>query len=428
MRSLLLSLGLLFLAGWASGQTTTTNLALTQPAFNQAGWGPILNTNWGIVDNVFASGTCGDGTHALSYNASTKQLGCQTLAGVTGPGSSTTNDAAGFADTTGKVLKDLGPMPVTNSATSNNFLTGYSSVTGAFTKGQPSFSNLSGSATCAQLPALTGDTTTSAGTCATTTSKLNGTTFAGTNGDVVGFGASNVPVDTSIAFSTLVTSTAPGLGIAHFPGGSQNVTSSLVSLTADVTGILPIANGGTGASGLATTNTTPVTVSNPTINTDTQLMEISLAAGALNVAGYPFLVYGGGVLSSTAASQPAVTITAKICSVSGCGSGTVTPLAAIKSGALNTTAITNAGWSYALFVTVTNTGASCNFMVTGLPGLVIETTASSVGQDSVYSPNNTAVSTPNQNCANALFLDFFVQQTVVGASNSYVQNVGIIKR
>ena len=42
---------------------------------------------------------------------------------------------------------------------------------------QPAFTDLSGSATCAQLPALTGDTTTSSGSCATTTGKVNGVTY-----------------------------------------------------------------------------------------------------------------------------------------------------------------------------------------------------------------------------------------------------------
>lgn len=52
------------------------------------------------------------------------------------------------------------------AAASNQFLTGLG-TDGAFTRAQPAFSNLSGSATCAQLPAHTGDVTTSAGSCAT---------------------------------------------------------------------------------------------------------------------------------------------------------------------------------------------------------------------------------------------------------------------
>src|SRR6185437_15064856 len=52
--------------------------------------------------------------------------------------------------------------------------------TGASTCAQPAFSDLSGSATCAQLPALTGDVTTSAGSCATTLANIpNDTPAAG---------------------------------------------------------------------------------------------------------------------------------------------------------------------------------------------------------------------------------------------------------
>lgn len=51
--------------------------------------------------------------------------------------------------------------------------------TGAVTaqSGDYSFSLLSGSAACGQLPALTGDTTTIAGNCATTTAKVNGVAY-----------------------------------------------------------------------------------------------------------------------------------------------------------------------------------------------------------------------------------------------------------
>jgi hypothetical protein len=77
---------------------------------------------------------------------------------------------------------------------------------GAWT--QPAFTDISGSVACGQMPALTGDTTSSAGSCATSTSKINGTSFAGTNGDVVLFGAANIPVDSAILGANLVTAAA----------------------------------------------------------------------------------------------------------------------------------------------------------------------------------------------------------------------------
>lgn len=176
----------------------------------------------------------------------------------------------------------------------------------------------------------------------------------------------------------------------------------------------------------AVTNTTAVTVTGPTIATDTIMMGLSLPAAYLNTPGQPFIVHGSGVLTTLATTIPAVTITPKICSVAGCGSGTVTPLAAIQSAPLNTAGLTNSTWAIDLTMTVVANGASCNFIVKGSPGLVIDTSATLGGGDTLFADTNTAVSSPNQNCANALFLDFFVQQSTTGASNVYKQLEGVI--
>jgi hypothetical protein len=175
------------------------------------------------------------------------------------------------------------------------------------------------------------------------------------------------------------------------------------------------------------TNTTAVTVSNPTAATDTIMMAIPLPANYLNTVGQPFLIKGSGILTTTASSIPQVTITAKICSVAGCGSGTVTPLAAIQSSALNTAGLTNSTWSYALTLIPVANGSSCNFIVKGDPGLLIDLGATLLAGDTVFPDNNTAVSSPNQTCTNALFLDFFVQQSTTGTSNSYKQLSGMIR-
>ena len=64
-----------------------------------------------------------------------------------------------------------------NSLTAHNFANSISSA-GAISGVQPSFGDLSGSLTSSQMPSLTGDTTSTAGSTVTTTLKLNGVSYA----------------------------------------------------------------------------------------------------------------------------------------------------------------------------------------------------------------------------------------------------------
>jgi hypothetical protein len=108
------------------------------------------------------------------------------------------------------------------------------------------FSNLTGSAACSQLPALTGDTTTSAGSCATVTGKINGTAVSGTAGDAVKYGSGGTTlVDSGLAMPTAA--------------GSATVTQDIASGTAAM-GTSAISSGScatvvtVSASGVATTD------------------------------------------------------------------------------------------------------------------------------------------------------------------------------
>jgi hypothetical protein len=92
-----------------------------------------------------------------------------------------------FSDLSGTATGAQLPAPTASTlggvqsfaSASNAFLTGLT-TSGVLISAQPAFSNLSGSATCAQEPALTGDATTSAGSCATTVAKINGATLGTT--------------------------------------------------------------------------------------------------------------------------------------------------------------------------------------------------------------------------------------------------------
>lgn len=92
-------------------------------------------------------------------------------------------------------------LPATLAAVTHKFFTSYTAATGLFTQAQPAFTDVSGSATCAQLPALTGYVTTSAGSCATSlgSTSIVGGIIGGYSGginasnprDFFSFGATN---------------------------------------------------------------------------------------------------------------------------------------------------------------------------------------------------------------------------------------------
>ena len=192
------------------------------------------------------------------------------------------------------------------------------------------------------------------------------------------------------------------------------VLSTVASPTCTSPGVLGVAN------------VTPVTSSNPTINTDQALIQLSLPAGFLNVALDTVKIEEGGIYSSTAASSPALTYKVKLCTVSGCGSGTVVTLFNIVTSTLNTTALTNATMNLVGTCITSTTGASGNLICHGAPGLTIDTGATLSAPDTLFADTNTAVSS-NIDLTAALFLQFTVAQSVVGASNSYTQQYGSIR-
>jgi hypothetical protein len=93
----------------------------------------------------FSAGTI---TAALTGNAST----ATTLA-ANGSNCSAGNAAAGV-DASG-AAEGCAALPANTTATANQFFTAYNSTTGAFTKAQPAFSDLSGSITTSQQPSST---------------------------------------------------------------------------------------------------------------------------------------------------------------------------------------------------------------------------------------------------------------------------------
>lgn len=96
-----------------------------------------------------------------------------------------------FANIAGMISPAQLPFPTTtakggvlsSAAPTNQFATGITTG-GAVTYAQPIFTNISGSLACSQLPALTGDVANTAGSCASTVTRINGVALGVTTATV----------------------------------------------------------------------------------------------------------------------------------------------------------------------------------------------------------------------------------------------------
>jgi hypothetical protein len=189
----------------------------------------------------------------------------------------------------------------------------------AGTTGAPGYSAL----TCGFLPALTGDTTTSAGTCGTTTTKINGTTFSGTVNDLVGFGSGGtIPFDTGILYTNVLTAaSALTSGNLVQAAASTRATSDSGIATANVVTAASNYTSGNlvqGAGANKTTSDSGVAVSNLGLLNGTQSFT------APNT-------FTGTLTNSKNAASSAPSITFSGTTFSGTGT-TATPLFLIGSG------------------------------------------------------------------------------------------------
>lgn len=182
--------------------------------------------------------------------------------------------------------------------------------------------------------------------------------------------------------------------------------------------------GATGAAGTgssAASNVTPVTVSANT-TADQTLQEVSLSAGYLNTLKQPFLIHGSGIFTIATLQTPALTWKAKLCTVSGCGSGTVVTLASIVTG--SSVASTNNTWNVNLKAATSTTGATGALVVHG--PLAIDLGASTAIADTVYNDTNAAASSTIDLTA-ALFVDFTVATSAGNAGNSFTQQIATVE-
>lgn len=158
---------------------------------------------------------------------------------------------------------------------------------------------------------------------------------------------------------------------------------------------------------------TPATVAANTA-ADQNLLSCIVPAFGTGFPANTLRVQLAGVFSTPAASTTAVTVKLKLCTVAGCGSGSVMTLASITSSALGGIQVTNNPFDLRVF-------ASSADNVGGMEShgnLTIDLSAAATAAQSVFGDNNTAVIPGGFSLGAPLFLQTTVAFSVASASNS----------
>lgn len=139
-------------------------------------------------------------------------------------GSSASSGATTFSLSAGQYASIYSPDNTNWVVREVNGAGGGGSVT---TTGSPATGNLAKFSGASSITNgdLAGDCTTS-GTLTVTCTKINGTAFAGTNGDVVAFGAANIPADSGFLATNVVRKDAANTGAAAFTLDASGATGA----------------------------------------------------------------------------------------------------------------------------------------------------------------------------------------------------------
>jgi hypothetical protein len=227
-----------------SGDITSSGCVTTLPQVNTnvGTWGGANSIPNFTVNGKGLVTAAGSNTPAIPFSELTGSATCAQMPAETGD---VTSPAGSCANTLATVNATPGTFGGANSIpTFTSTGKGLFTASGAVTPSIP-FTELTGSATCAQEPAFTGDVTTPAGSCAHT--------LATVNGNVGSFGSSTaIP---SITFNGKGLATAAITNAVIAPAGtltgttlnSPIVTSSLTSVGKSVAGVPGIQIGVPGA-------------------------------------------------------------------------------------------------------------------------------------------------------------------------------------
>jgi hypothetical protein len=333
------------LVGVRSG---TTDLLLT------VGSSCVENLTSIVVDNGAGGLTLGAGqvTNAMLVNNSMTIAGHSTALGG--------SVAISCSDLSDDGTACTAVAPANTTATASNFFTAYTAATGAFTKAQPAFSDISGQATNAQLATQTANTVLGALT-ATTPSGLALPSCTDTSGNHLnytsGTGFSCGTSDLHVGTVTSVATTSP------ITGGTFTTTGTIACATCATT-----TNGG------ALSGTAPVAVS---------------AAGAISITGAANQVLAG--------SGPAFTATPTI------GTSVTTPLVIGGTTASSTLTIESTSGAGTTDSIVAKTGSQATSQTWNSNGT---TTLSKAGIDAQSTPAiSTATFTPDFSAGNHFIIN-----------------------
>ena len=170
-------------------------------------------------------------------------------------------------------------------------------------------------------------------------------------------------------------------------------------------------------------NVTPVTVA-ANVTTDQNLMACSLNANTLNVVGHTLRVYVAGVYSTAAASIAALSFKVKLCTVSGCGSGTVITPLPTTTGATSALSASNLAFNLGGLITTQTAGASSAYEAHGT--LTIDLSSTATVPDSAYNDTNTAT-VGTIDSTGALFLQITAAASAASTSNSFTERQLIVE-
>ncbi len=329
------------LTGGATGAGFTVALTVS----TVSGTLPCANTPAYTGDVTKASGSCA--TVVANIPTGATMAGSILATSTAAPGTPAAGKVLIFADSTSKRLRDiddagvLGSTVVADAGAANNFLTAISTA-GVISKAQPAFSNLSGSVAATQMPALTGDVTTSAGAVATTIS-ANAVTYAKFQqvaavslvGNATGGAAdaAGITLGATLAFSGSALQTGAGSGDVSWSANSFATTLATVNSDVGACGSpTSIPTVTLNAKGLATAcsgnaivapaGTLSGTTLNATVVTSSLTSLGTVAAGVWQGTAVA-IAYGGSGQATALAARGSAGFNIEACTSTGDANGTI---------------------------------------------------------------------------------------------------------